>query len=639
MKYNGGLALALCLLFTTTTLAVPVSIKPDVIVAHKVLNPAQIPMECDGCKWFIGKSQEYLKTREPHLENITEGVLESGICSHLPTTEGAYCNSLIGRFVPFAFDSLVTKLLDPAFICTEVIPLCSETTLFKDDHLERNSQTTTACHSAVRSVSEYLSQKSSYEKIAESIDTNCVHENPLERFACKAVANNVTVAVLDEILKMAFNGKTVCDDESSSYIFESTHSRKLLGVFSKVFNKSPPPPPPAPKLASRPAPVPAPTPAPKAAPKPAPTPAPKPAPVPVPTPKPATVPTPSSPKPNTVVIAGVAAAAATATKTLTKEETLLKNWLATTEGLSAVTFCKSLGIEKNFDIYNGCLFDMYTTKDKQIAKESAVAAEEFSRTAVGKRFCVASGDPHCTNYDGEFFHIQEPGMYTITRSFNDVFEVQEQMRKNGASTPGVPSCMIGAVIRYKKTRIEIDVAKNNKIIVNGIDTGLPSDTTVTIGGIQVRYGKQNIEWRGDKDQTTGLKLTTPEGFGVLVTGGYCGVLETSVPDIYYGKMSGICGNGNGVKDNLDYVTPSGVMVDVKRGTKSWEMSGYGGPTSYLSKWQLTWKPYGTDCLFKTGCETGGALRTPLVAPTPAPQPVQLPPQLRRQLLILLLLLR
>jgi hypothetical protein len=199
-----------------------------------------------------------------------------------------------------------------------VIPLCSETALFKDsdhDHpLEKNLQTTTACHSAVQSVSEYISQKSSYEKIAESIDTNCVHENPLERFACKAVANNITVAVLDEILKLAFNGKMVCDDESSSYIFESTHSRKLLGIFSKIFRRSPPPPPPAPKPAPRPAPVqapkPVPAPAPKAAPKPAPVPvpapkaAPKPAPVPVPAPKaapkPAPVPVPApkaAPKP------------------------------------------------------------------------------------------------------------------------------------------------------------------------------------------------------------------------------------------------------------------------------------------------------------------------------------------------------
>jgi hypothetical protein len=385
MKYNGGLAFTLCLLFTTTTLAVPVSIKPDVIVAHKLLNPAQTPMECDGCKWFIGKSQDYLKTREPRLENITEGVLESGICSHLPTTEGAYCNSLIGKYVPFAFDSIVTKLLDPAFICSEVIPLCSEPALFKDsdhDHpLEKNLQTTTACHSAVQSVSEYISQKSSYEKIAESIDTNCVHENPLERFACKAVANNITVAVLDEILKLAFNGKMVCDDESSSYIFESTHSRKLLGIFSKIFRRSPPPPPPAPKPAPRPAPVqapkPVPAPAPKAAPKPAPVPAPtpkatpkpapvpaptpkatpKPAPVPAPTPKPAPVPTPkpitipapSSSKPNTVVIAGVAAAAA-----------------VTVAAVAASTPVQARGLMSVYSIYMTCdnEFDLYVNEKK-----------------------------------------------------------------------------------------------------------------------------------------------------------------------------------------------------------------------------------------------------------------------------------
>lgn len=363
MKYNGGLALTLCLLFTTTTLAVPVSIKPDVIVAHKLLDQMQTPMECDGCKWFIGKSQEYLKTREPRLENITEGVLESGICSHLPKTEGAYCNSLIGKYVPFAFDSIVTKLLDPAFVCTEVIPLCSETEPFRhshrDDRLEKNLQTTTACHSAVQSVSEYISQKSSYEKIAESIDANCVHENPLERFACKAVANNVTVAVLDEILKLAFNGKVVCDDESSSYIFESTHSnsRKLLGIFSRIFKRSPPPPPPAPKPAPKATPKPAPAPAPKATPaapkatpKPAPVPAPAPKatpkPAPVPTPKPITVPAPSSSKPNTVVISGVAAAA--------------------TVGAAAVAPVQARGLMSVYSIYMTCdnEFDLYVNEKK-----------------------------------------------------------------------------------------------------------------------------------------------------------------------------------------------------------------------------------------------------------------------------------
>jgi hypothetical protein len=372
MKYNGGLALTLCLLFTTTTLAVPVSIKPDVIVAHKLLDQMQTPMECDGCKWFIGKSQEYLKTREPRLENITEGVLESGICSHLPTTEGAYCNSLIGKYVPFAFDSIVTKLLDPAFVCSEVIPLCSETAPFKDDHLERNSQTTTACHKAVQSVSEYISQKSSYEKIAESIDTNCVHENPLERFACKAVANNITVAVLDEILKLAFNGEMVCDDESSSYIFESNHSnsRKLLGIFNNIFKRSPPPPPPTPK--------PAPKAAPKATPKPAPVPAPTPkatpkatlVSAPVPTPKPITIPAPSSSKPNTVVISGAAAAAAV---TVVAEA-------------AAAAAVQSRGLMSVYSIYMTCdnEFDLYVNEKKIGRGTSWTTTYHFTPTvAVG----------------------------------------------------------------------------------------------------------------------------------------------------------------------------------------------------------------------------------------------------------------
>ena len=371
MKYNGGLALTLCLLFTTTTLAVPVSIKPDVIVAHKLLDQMQTPMECDGCKWFIGKSQEYLKTREPRLENITEGVLESGICSHLPTTEGAYCNSLIGKYVPFAFDSLVTKLLDPAFICTEVIPLCSETALFKDDPLEKNLQTTTACHKAVQSVSDYISQKSSYEKIAESIDTNCVHENPLERFACKAVANNVTVAVLDEILKLAFNAKMVCDDESSSYIFESTHSRKLLRILNNIFKRSPPPPPPTPK--------PAPKAAPKATPKPAhvPAPTPKAAPAPkaapVPTPKPVTVLAPSSSKPNTVVISGVAAASPVTV-------------VAEAAAAAATATVQSRGLMSVYSIYMTCdnEFDLYVNEKKIGRGTSWTTTYHFTPTiAVG----------------------------------------------------------------------------------------------------------------------------------------------------------------------------------------------------------------------------------------------------------------
>jgi hypothetical protein len=117
------------------------------------------------------------------------------------------------------------------------------------------------------------------------------------------------------------------------------------------------------------------------------------------------------------------------------------------------------------------------------------------------------------------------------------------------------------------------------------------------GGVTIRYGKQNIEWRGEKVSKLGLKMSTPEGFGVLITGGYCGVLETSVPTSYYGKMGGICGNGDGVKNNADYFLPNGEVMNVNRGEKNWEMTGYNGPTSPLFKMAISMETNRDSMLF------------------------------------------
>jgi hypothetical protein len=331
----------------------------------------------------------------------------------------------------------------------------------------------------------------------------------------------------------------------------------------------------------------------------------------------------SKPAPKPVVVTKPAPAPVVVTKPVTKPiavkatiavpiasafkiSAVLSDWVKTPSGASAATFCTSLGIQQNADVYGGCLEDMRVTKSEAIAKESAVSAMEFAAKdnapSPSKRFCVAAGDPHCTNYDGEFFHIQEPGIYTIATSRDGVFEVQENMRKNGADKVGVPSCMTGALVRYKQLSIEVDVANFKKLRVNGAEIDLKRDETVKFGGVTIRYGKQNVEWRGAKDVTDGLKMTTPEGFGALIIGGYCGVLETSVPKTHYGRMGGICGNADGAKNAADYFSPSGELMDVNRGAKQWEMSGYNGPASPLSKWQLAWKPIGSRCYFAAGCE-------------------------------------
>ena len=322
------------------------------------------------------------------------------------------------------------------------------------------------------------------------------------------------------------------------------------------------------------------------------------------------------------------------TKELAKKfENAFAAWVVTSEGQDAIKFCQSLGISNKPDIYNGCIEDMRVTKSKAIAQESALSAEEFlSKEAANpsKRYCVASGDPHVTNYDGELFHIQEPGIYTVARTPDTVFEIQEKMRKNGAIKPGVPSCMTGAVVHYKQMNIEVDVANFGKILVNGKEVELPEDFTLTFGGVQIRYGKQVVEWKGASIQPAGLKLTTPNGFSVMISGGYCGVLETNVPTAFFGKMEGICGNADGVKSAADYTNPNGVVLNVNRGAKNWEMSGYNGPDSPLSKWQLSWKPHGGECYFAKECENGVQTRkvvatpAPKAAPTPSPTPTPAP---------------
>ena len=141
----------------------------------------------------------------------------------------------------------------------------------------------------------------------------------------------------------------------------------------------------------------------------------------------------------------------------------------------------------------------------------------------------------------------------------------------------------------------------NKIIVNGVDTNLPDDQTLTFGGVTVRRGVQNVEWKGEGDRTHGTKITAPNGFSAMLMGGYCGAMEVNVPTRFFGKMLGLCGTASGTRSNDDYKSAKGAVMDVKRGQSEWEKGGYGGPNSAMSLWQKSWKPCIERCLFRGGC--------------------------------------
>jgi hypothetical protein len=319
--------------------------------------------------------------------------------------------------------------------------------------------------------------------------------------------------------------------------------------------------------------------------------------------------------PTAIVASPVISVVSVAANNVKKQETAQDKWLATVEGARASQFCKSLGIENKPQIYDGCLEDMMVMKSEEIARLGALTAEEFlakeKSADNSKRYCIASGDPHFTSYDRDIYHLQEEGIFEIAGSDDDKFEVQERVKKNGVNKPGVPCCIIGAVVRFGDVYIEVDVYNYGKIRVNGVPVDLAKDTTKTYGGVNVRYGKQTITWRKEKAHTTAITITGPGGFSVMIEGGYCGTLEVNVPTAYFGKMKGLCGNADGTATRSDFASPDGKVMDVRRGAKDWQMSGYGGPTSPLSKWELSWKPTGAECLFASGCETLPATAVPI----------------------------
>ena len=341
-------------------------------------------------------------------------------------------------------------------------------------------------------------------------------------------------------------------------------------------------------------------------------------------------PVPSAPVKPIIIKTNKAGLTKKAIEIANKRDDEFNKWVVTDTGKDAVKFCRSLGIENKKDIFEGCLTDMLMTNDKNIAKEAIVVEDVKNNIkCVGKicnavpttsRVCVGSGDPHYINYDGEVFHIQEPGTYTLTRTNN--FEVQEKMRRNGnVNAYGAVSCMTGVAIKYKNVVIDVNPTDYSHVIVNGKKQLLPEDYELVIGGVKVKYGKQFFEWKDKGVTTKALKIKVPNNFEVMVAEGYCGTVSIKAPHHPLGvndvkginginSINGICGNADGIRDNNDYKNPNGKLVNVNRGKPGWE-NGNGGPSFPLSKWQLEWKAMGNTCLFSKDCES-----VPVQAPVP-----------------------
>jgi len=220
-------------------------------------------------------------------------------------------------------------------------------------------------------------------------------------------------------------------------------------------------------------------------------------------------------------------------------------------GVQAVKACKGLGAKGT--VLKGCMQDMRLTKDpaivlaavkQTIQTMNAVKRANKIQRRTGNapsRTCSAVGDPHFTNFNGDYFHIQQPSIYTFAKTSDGLFEVQ--VKQAGSRRAGEPSYVNDVMIRYDG---------------------------------QVYRGNFN-----------------KDGF-VVRSGGYVSV---TVPGSYQGEMIGICGLNGPSAGAVNFKLPSGAVADINYGQRNWALGGYGGPNSKLSRWHLSWRPSLNECMF------------------------------------------
>jgi hypothetical protein len=240
-----------------------------------------------------------------------------------------------------------------------------------------------------------------------------------------------------------------------------------------------------------------------------------------------------------------------------KFDSVQKKFAESPIGVKATKVCKQIGATGS--VLKGCMQDIRLSRNPKIvltavketiATNKAIQKANIIQRKTGNapsRTCSAVGDPHFTNFNGDYFHIQQPSIYTFAKTSDGLFEVQ--VKQSGATTVGTPSYVRDVMIRYDG---------------------------------QLYHGSL------DKD---GFKVSS---------GGYVSV---TVPGSYQGEMSGICGINGLSKGAQNFVLPDGNVADVNYGSNNWELGGYGGPNTKLSQWHLSWRPSLETCMFsKQECQ-------------------------------------
>ncbi|XP_077772904.1 zonadhesin [Podarcis muralis] len=177
--------------------------------------------------------------------------------------------------------------------------------------------------------------------------------------------------------------------------------------------------------------------------------------------------------------------------------------------------------------------------------------------------CTISGDPHYATYDGRRFDFMGTCTYLLSAPCN--------------ATSGLPDFRVEATNEHRGNNKQVSYVKSVSVEVYGTRIGLLKGRRVTVDSQRVALpvsladGRVSVRLSG-----TFVLVQTDFGLWVRFDGNHHA--EVSVPEAYFGKLCGLCGNYNGQPSD-DNLMPDGTSAgsDVNKLGESWQVPGATDP--------------------------------------------------------------
>uniref|UniRef100_A0A3P8XNC2 Zonadhesin n=1 Tax=Esox lucius TaxID=8010 RepID=A0A3P8XNC2_ESOLU len=182
-----------------------------------------------------------------------------------------------------------------------------------------------------------------------------------------------------------------------------------------------------------------------------------------------------------------------------------------------------------------------------LLNSSSYASVEGDSSSVTRRdagTCTVHSNPHYSTFDGANFRFVGPCTYVLAKvclssSSSETplpyfsIEVKNELRGNSSV-----SAVQKVIVQMENLEVSLHRRQNHRVMVNGIWRELP---------LSLNSGTINI-----RSSVTSIILET----NLFISYDIFGSVRVTIPPSYSGKVCGICGNFNYLRDD-DYLTPDG----------------------------------------------------------------------------------